>query len=119
MYGRNRRQDNNFCKRSAGDSAGLVGLRHRGRCQDGRLSEGRFYTGILGKKNLSKGVKVAVNENVVRRRRKKIMNNYGVIVPGRMREYSEERQKRFGDDDGLSVAAVNIMVEGVNGVRFR
>ena len=76
----------------------------------GSLKDG--FTGILGKKNLSKGVKVAVNENVVSVD-VRIIVNYGVIVPDVCGNIQRSVKNAFETMTGLSVAAVNIMVEGV------
>ena len=76
----------------------------------GSLKDG--FTGILGKKNLSKGVKVAVNENVVSVD-VRIIVNYGVIVPDVCGNIQRSVKNALETMTGLSVAAVNIMVEGV------
>ena len=76
----------------------------------GSLKDG--CTGILGKKNLSKGVKVAVNENVVSVD-VRIIVNYGVIVPDVCGNIQRSVKNALETMTGLSVAAVNIMVEGV------
>ena len=76
----------------------------------GNLKDG--FTGMLGRKNLTKGVKVTVNENVVTVDIR-IIVNYGVIVPDVCANIQRSVKTAVETMTGLSVAAVNIMIDGV------
>ena len=76
---------------------------------------GGFVGGItemLGKKNLSKGVKVAVEENKVTVDFQ-IIVDYGVRVPEVCANIQESVTKALETMTGLTVEAINIMIQGV------
>ncbi|NLU11435.1 MAG: Asp23/Gls24 family envelope stress response protein [Tepidanaerobacter acetatoxydans] len=70
-------------------------------------------TEILGRKNLAKGVKVEVNEKeaVVDLY---VIVDYGVRIPEVAWNVQENVKKAIENMTGLSVAEVNIHVQGVN-----
>ncbi len=77
---------------------------------------GGFKDGIvdlLGKKNLSKGVKVAVKDNSVTVDLE-IVVNYGVCVPEVCANIQESVKKALDTMTGLGVTAINIAVEGIS-----
>jgi len=81
----------------AGMSAGIVG----------------GITEMLGRKNLSKGVKVQVGEKEVKVDLY-IIVNYGVRIPEVAWNVQENVKKAIENMTGLSVVEVNIHIQGVN-----
>jgi len=76
---------------------------------------GGFKDGIvdlLGKKNLSKGVKITLNENTVIADLE-IVVDYGVRVPDVCAKIQESVTSTVEVMTGLTVKAVNIAVEGI------
>ena len=67
---------------------------------------------LLGKKNLTKGIKVAINENTVTVD-VQIVVDYGVRVPDVCAEIQENVIKALETMTGLTVYAVNITIQGV------
>ncbi len=68
---------------------------------------------LLGKKNLSKGVKLTVNEkNVVLDL--SVIAEYGAKIPAVAWELQEKVKNEVEAMTGLQVSAVNISVDGVN-----
>ena len=76
----------------------------------GNIKDG--ITGILGMKNLTKGVKVTVNENLVSVD-VRIVVDYGVIVPDVCANLQNSVKNALETMTGLTVSTVNIMVDGV------
>jgi len=68
---------------------------------------------ILGRKNLSKGVKVEVNEKEAKVDLYMIIN-YGVRIPDVAWNVQVNVQKAIENMTGLSVTEVNIHVQGVS-----
>ena len=68
---------------------------------------------ILGRKNLSKGVKVEVNEKEAKVDLYMIIN-YGVRIPDVAWNVQENVKKAIENMTGLSVTEVNIHVQGVS-----
>lgn len=76
---------------------------------------GGFVGGItemLGKKNLSKGVKVAVEDNKVTVDFQ-IIVDYGVRVPEVCANIQESVTKAIETMTGLAIEAINIVIQGV------
>lgn len=71
------------------------------------------FAELLGKKNMSKGVKVSVNDKMVTLDLA-IIVEYGSKVPDVAWEIQEKVKAEVEAMTGLSVAAVNVSVEGVN-----
>lgn len=68
---------------------------------------------ILGRKNLSKGVKVEVNEKEAKVDLYMIIN-YGVRIPDVAWNVQENVKKAIENMTGLSVVEVNIHIQGVS-----
>jgi len=68
---------------------------------------------ILGRKNLSKGVKVEVSETEAKVDLYMIIN-YGVRIPDVAWNVQENVKKAIENMTGLSVAEVNIHIQGVS-----
>lgn len=76
---------------------------------------GGFKDGIvelLGRKNLTKGIKVTTNENMITVD-VQIVVDYGVRVPEICQNIQESVKKALETMTGLNVLAINIAVEGV------
>ncbi|MEG1441145.1 MAG: Asp23/Gls24 family envelope stress response protein [Oscillospiraceae bacterium] len=71
------------------------------------------FAELLGKKNLAKGVKVTVSENKVTLDLA-IIVEYGAKIPDVAWEIQEKVKNEVESMTGLTVAAVNVSVEGVN-----
>ncbi len=71
------------------------------------------FAELLGKKNLSKGVKVLLNENNVQLDLS-IVVEYGTKIPDVAWKVQEKVKSEVEAMTGLSVTAVNISVDGVN-----
>ena len=76
---------------------------------------GGFKDGIvelLGKKNLTKGVKVTLNENIVNVD-VQIVVDFGVCVPEVCKNLQESVCKALETMTGLKVNSVNVLIQGV------
>lgn len=71
------------------------------------------FAELLGKKNLSKGVKVSVTDKTVTLDLA-IIVEYGAKIPDVAWEIQEKVKNEVESMTGLNVAAVNVSVEGVN-----
>ena len=67
---------------------------------------------LLGRKNLTKGVKVTVNENSVSVDIQ-IVVEFGAIVPEVCRNIQESVKKALETMTGLNVYAVNVAIDGI------
>lgn len=70
------------------------------------------FAELLGRKNLAKGVKIQVEDNVVTVDIELIVD-YGAIVPEVCKEVQQSVSKALETMTGLNVAAINITVQGV------
>ena len=89
---------------AASEVKGIVGM-------SGSISGG--FAELLGKKNLSKGVKITINENDVILDLSVIVE-YGVKIPDVAWELQEKVKTEVESMTGLNVTAVNVTVDGVN-----
>lgn len=89
---------------AASEVKGIVGM-------SGSLSGG--FAELLGKKSLSKGVKITINDNDVSLDLSVIVE-YGVKIPDVAWELQEKVKNEVESMTGLNVSAVNVTVDGVN-----
>ena len=68
---------------------------------------------IFGKKNLSKGVKVLIEENEVKVDLN-IVVDFGIVIPDIAWQVQEKVKNSIENMTGLTVLEVNIHVQGVN-----